>query len=41
MPELYEVYIPEEQEDEFWEEVALDTAWARMWAECGDYDDAA
>lgn len=32
MTDIYEVYTPEEQDDEFWEEVALSTAWTNLWS---------
>lgn len=36
--EIYEVFCPEEQEDEFWENVALSTAWVALWGEGRRYD---
>lgn len=30
--DLYETYEPEEQDNAFWDEVALSTAWARLWS---------
>ena len=39
MTDIYEVYEPEEQDEEFWEELALSTAWTRMWSSGNDYAD--